>query len=277
MISFRRSLTPILALLILVLSAAARAGELPLVDSHIHYSHDAWDVVPPKEAVDILRAAGVKRAFVSSSSDEGTQRLYQVAPGLVVPVLRPYRRRGETSTWMHDETVIAHVEARLAKHRYAGIGEFHVYGADADLPVVRRMVQLARARGLFLQVHSDAEAVRRIFGQDPEARVLWAHAGFDTPENIRALLQGHTTLWCDLSFRVELATDGRLDAAWRGLFLDFPDRFMVGTDTYTPERWQEVADHARWARRWLSALPTEVARQIAYRNAETLARWPGGE
>ena len=274
MISLCRSLTRLLAALILVLPAAAQAGELPLVDAHIHYSHDAWDIVPPEKAVGMLRAAGLKRAFVSSSNDEGTQKLHAVAPDLVVPVLRPYRRRGETSTWMRDETVVAHVEARLAEHRYAGIGEFHVYGADADLPIVRHLVALAWAKGLFLHVHSDAEAVRRIFAQDPEARILWAHAGFDSPANVRSLLQHYTTLWCDLSFRGELAAHGRLDAIWRGLFLDFPDRFLVGTDTYTPERWQEVADHARWARRWLSTLPTEVARQIAYRNAETLARWP---
>ena len=30
----------------------------------------------------------------------------------------------------------------LAKNRYAGIGEFHVYGEDVEKPVVRRVVQL---------------------------------------------------------------------------------------------------------------------------------------
>ena len=270
----RRSLSQVLALLTLLIPVGAWAEEFPLADAHIHYSHDAWKLLPPEEAADLLRAAGLRRAFVSSSSDEGTQKLHAVAPELVVPVLRPYRRRGETSTWMRDETVVAHVEARLAKHRYAGIGEFHVHGAEADLPVVRRMVELAKAEGLFLHVHSDAEAVRRIFAQDPEARVLWAHAGFDGPENIRALLESYRTLWCDLAFRSDHAAGAQVDPAWRGLFLDFPDRFLVGTDTYTPERWHEVAAHARWTRDWLSTLPAAVAEQIAYRNAETLARWP---
>jgi hypothetical protein len=45
---------------------------------------------------------------------------------------------------VRDETVIPHLEERLKKYRYAAIGEFHVYGADADLPVMRRMVQLAK-------------------------------------------------------------------------------------------------------------------------------------
>jgi hypothetical protein len=231
-----RSLSHISVLLAVLISAGARAEELQLVDAHIHYSHDAWEMLPPEAAASILREAGLRGAFVSSSSDEGTQKLYAVAPDLVVPVLRPYRRRGELSTWMRDETVVGHVEARLNKHRYAGIGEFHVTGADADLPVVRRLVELARAKGLFLHVHSDAEAVRRIFAQDPGARILWAHAGFDGPENIRALLESYRTLWCDLAFRSEPAAGGQLDPVWRGLFLDFPDRFLIGTDTYTPER-----------------------------------------
>ncbi|MDH3597470.1 MAG: amidohydrolase [Rhodospirillales bacterium] len=261
----------------LLVPAGARAGELPLVDAHIHYSHDAWETLPPEQAVGLLRAAGLKQAFVSSSSDEGTQKLHAVAPDLVVPVLRPYRRRGEISTWMRDETVVAHVEARLAKHRYAGIGEFHVHGAEADLPVVRRLVELAKAGGLFLHVHSDAEAIQRIFAQDPDARVLWAHAGFENAETIRALLESYRTLWADLAFRSDHAAGGEGDPAWRALFSDFAERFLVGTDTYTPERWHEVAAHASWTRDWLSTLPAEVAEKIAHRNAEALARWPGAE
>jgi len=45
-----------------------RAAELPIFDAHVHYSHDAWELLPPKEAVAVLRKAGVKRALVSSSA-----------------------------------------------------------------------------------------------------------------------------------------------------------------------------------------------------------------
>jgi len=38
---------------------AAAADPLPLFDAHIHYSHDAWELVPPKQAVAILRQAGL--------------------------------------------------------------------------------------------------------------------------------------------------------------------------------------------------------------------------
>lgn len=250
----------------------ARAADtpLPLFDAHLHYSHDAWERLPPKAAVTLMRQAGLKRAMVSSSSDEGTQMLYAEAPELVLPVLRPYRTRGETGSWMHDSSIVTHLEQRLARYRYVAIGEYHIYGADADLPVMRRVVQLAREHRLFLHSHSDADAITRQFKQDPQARILWAHSGFDAPDAVRAMLRQHPRLWCDLAFRSDHATTGKVDAGWRAAFLEFPDRFLLGTDTFTPERWYYVPEHARWSRQWLADLPADVAERIAWKNGETL-------
>jgi hypothetical protein len=188
------------------------AGEaaLPTFDAHLHYSHDAWERVPPREAVALMRQAGLKRAMVSSSNDDGTQKLHAEAPDLVLPVLRPYRNRSEVGTWIRDDSVVAHLEARLARYRYVAIGEYHVSGSDADLPVMRRVVQLARERRLALHSHSDADAVERQFKQDPAARILWAHAGFDAPANVRTMLRRYPNLWCDLAFRSDHAmVDGQ--------------------------------------------------------------------
>ena len=255
-------------------AAGAQVAPLPIFDAHLHYSHDAWERLPPAEAAALLRKAGLKHAMVSSSSDEGTQKLYAAAPDLVLPVLRPYRTRGEIGTWVHDTSVITHMQERLKKYRYVALGEYHVYGADADLPVVRRVVQLAREHQLFLHSHSDADAIERQFKQDPQARILWAHSGFETPEKVREMLRKHSQLWCDLAFRNDHATvigdSGKVDPAWRAAFLEFPDRFLVGTDTFTPERWYYVVEHARWSRAWLADLPREVAERIAYKNGEAL-------
>ncbi len=248
----------------------ARAAELPIFDAHIHYSHDAWAVVPPKEAVALLRKGGVKRALVSSSNDEGTQMLFAEAPDIVVPELRPYRRRGETSTWVRDDSVVTYVEERLASHTYVAIGEFHLSGADADLPVPRRLVALARQHGLMLHAHSDADAVERLFGIDPGARILWAHAGFEPPSRVREMLRKHRNLWADLAFRTDHASGGKVTPEWRAVFLEFPDRFMVGTDTYVPDRWHHVPEHAAWSRGWLADLPADVAERIAWKNGETI-------
>ena len=46
-----------------LLAAAGTASadqELPIFDAHMHYSHDAWEAVPPKQVVEILKKAGAK-------------------------------------------------------------------------------------------------------------------------------------------------------------------------------------------------------------------------
>ena len=42
-------------------SAAAQPADapMPLFDAHLHYSHDAWERLPPKDAVALLRQAGL--------------------------------------------------------------------------------------------------------------------------------------------------------------------------------------------------------------------------
>lgn len=260
-----------LLFVLLLLPAAARADqEMPIFDAHLHYSHDAWAVVPPQGFIDILRKANIRRAMVSSSNNEGTKMLQDVAPQMIVPELRPYRSRGELGTWARDPTVIPFVEDLLAKRKYVAIGEFHIYGQDAELPNMRRIVELARQHGLFLHSHSDSIAVEIHFRQDPNARVLWAHSGFERPENVRAMLRKYPNLWCDLAFLTSHASGGKVAPGWREAFLEFPDRFLVGTDSFTPERLHYIAEHARWSRQWLSDLPKDVAEQIGYKNGERL-------
>ncbi|MFN7345353.1 MAG: amidohydrolase [Betaproteobacteria bacterium] len=263
-------LTAVLAGLIGLACPPAGAAELPIFDAHVHYSHDAWDNVPPAVALKLVREAGVKRVLVSSSNDEGQQRLVQLAPEVFLPALRPYRQRGDQNGWWRDPGIVAYLEERLAKYRYVAIGEFHIFGADVDLPVPRHLIGRARERNLVLHSHSDADAIEREFVQWPAARILWAHAGFDSAARVRAMLARHPRLWCDLAFRTDFAPDARLELEWKQLFIDFPERFMVGSDTFTPERWPYVVEHARWARAWLAQLPAAVAERVAFRNGEQL-------
>ncbi|WP_170419447.1 amidohydrolase family protein [Ruegeria arenilitoris] len=250
--------------------SAAIAQERPIFDTHIHYSHDAVELVPPEKVAKIFRDAGVRKALVSSSDDNGTQLLLDAAPDIVVPALRPYRRRGEINTWMHDETVIDYLEENLAKNDYEAIGEFHAYGEDIKTPVIQRMIALAKERNLILHHHGDREAVDLIFETWPEARVLWAHSGFDDPASVSDALATYPRLWADLAFRSDMVSRGRLDPDWKAAFEVHPDRFMVGTDTFAPERWYYVGPHADFSREWLDLLPERIADNIAYANAERL-------
>lgn len=257
-------------LLMICFSATAFAEDLPIFDAHIHYSHDAVLLVPPDEVAKILRDAGVRKALVSSSDDDGTQKLKAAAPDIVVPALRPYRRRGELRSWMHDPTVIDYLNARLSEFDYEAIGEFHAYGTDIETPVIQQMIGMARDRNLILHHHGDREALDLIFKTWPEARVLWAHSGFERPYAIAEALKTHPRLWSDLAIRSDMASRGVVDPSWRALFAAYPDRFVLGTDTFAPERWYYVGPHAAASRAWLADLPDGLARKIAFENAEAM-------
>jgi len=250
---------------------AAQPQELPIFDAHIHYSQSHWDTLTPEQALAILDRAGVRRALVSSTPDDGTLRLYDLAPGRIVPFLRPYRTREEMGSWHRDPAVQAYMEGRLARGIYKGFGEFHLAEGEVEAPVVRRLAELAGERGLFFQAHVDAPTVERLLRLYPRVRILWAHAGMSaSAESVGRLLDRFPQLWVELALRTDVAPGGSLDPAWRAVFLRHPERFMVGTDTWVVSRWGTLAEGMREIRGWLGQLPREVAEQIAYRNAERL-------
>lgn len=249
---------------------AQSSDALPIADAHVHYSHDSVELTPPERVIELMREANLKLALVSSSDDNGTQLLSELAPNLIVPGLRPYRRRGETGTWFRDPAALDYVEALLARNRYASIGEFHLYGEDADLDIPRRIVELAVEHNLILHAHSDADAVTRLLAQSPTIKVLWAHSGFDGPAEIAAMLEKHDRLWADLAFRSDVGSGGKLSDEWKALFEAHPDRMMLGTDTYTPERMYFIPSHAEAARGWLKSLSDELAERVAWKNAHEL-------
>lgn len=257
---------------LLVAGTTARAAQdLPIFDAHIHYSQDSGDRYSPEAILAILDRAGVTRALVSSTPDDGTLKLYEKAPRRIVPILRPYRTRGDMGTWYQDPAVLAYVEERLKKGVYKGIGEFHLYGGQTDTTVIKRLVELAVQKGVILHAHSDDRAVEELLALNPKVKILWAHAGMSAgPDVVRRLLDRYPTLWVELALRTDVAPGGQLDPAWRALFLRHPQRFMVGTDTWVPSRWDALPGYLDDVRVWLRQLPHDVARQIAFDNAARL-------
>ena len=248
---------------------------IALFDAHVHYSADARQRFTIDEVLAILREAGVRRALVSSTPDDGTIALYERAPEIVIPILRPYRGPGEIGTWTRDGTVVAYLTSRYRPGVHRGIGEFHLSPGEADLPVVRQVVAMAVREDLVLHAHADARAVEELLRVDVRARVLWAHAGLgESAATVGTLIDRHPRLLVELALRSDVAPDGRLDPEWRSLFLRHPDRFMYGTDTWVPERWNALVDSAESARIWLRELPQDVARAIAYGNAERVFAAP---
>ncbi len=254
---------------------AVAAQDLPIFDAHIHYSQPAWDPYPPEAALAILDRAGVTRAFVSSTPDDGTLRLHAKAPDRIVPVLRPYRTRGDMGTWTKDPSILAYVEERLRRGIYRGIGEFHLGAGEAGDVVPQGFAELAARHKLFLHCHCDEGGVEGLARLRSDVRVLWAHAGMSSPAaTVERILDGHPNVWVELALRSDVAPGGTLDAAWRALFLKYPGRFVVGTDTWVNSQWDRLPTILDNFRIWLRQLPPDVAVKIAHGNAERLSASP---
>lgn len=268
------------ALLLAALSSQAREP-LPLFDAHVHYSAGATSAYTPAAAMQILDSAGIRTALLSSTPNDGTLALQAAYPHRFIPFLRPYRKTRDLSSWgeerrswYKDPQTILYLEQELRRGIFRGIGEFHVDGHEVDTPVMRELVRLAKAHGLWLMAHSDADAIEKLFSFDPQARILWAHTGMgESADRVAQLLARYPQLYGELSYRSGVS--GGLSAEWRALLLRFPERFVYGSDTWVPSRWNEVKALTSEARQWLSTLPAPVAENIAYRNAERLFGQPG--
>ena len=266
------SLRILVATAAVLLGVSPAAAQFPIFDAHIHYSRPDWTAYTPERALSILAQAGVRRAIVSSTPDDGTLMLYDRAPAGIVPFLRPYRARDDMGSWTRDPAVAAYVEERLNRRNvYRGIGESHFGADDVEAPTVRRIAELAKSRNLFLQCHVDETTVEKMLVAYPGVRILWAHAGMSSAAaTVGRLLDRSPMLWVELALRTDVAPDGTLDPEWRALFVRHPDRFMVGTDTWTTSRWESVRPATAAVQRWLLQLPRDVAEQIAWKNGERL-------
>lgn len=254
----------------LSLTSLTLAAPLQIFDAHLHYNLDAREELSVDQVIERLDRAGIEKALVSSTDDTGTQHLVNADSERFLPALRPYRRSGETKSWMYDESVLPYLRTQLQQHQYVAMGEFHAFEEHMNLPTVQGLIDLARKHALVLHIHGDRGAVDQLFLQWPEAKVLWAHAGFDDAKSVAEALAEHSTLWIDLSHRPDISTWAGLAPDWERLFLQYPERFVLGSDTYTIERWSKLGFYALDARDWLSVLPDDVAMKIAYANAATL-------
>jgi len=267
---------PILVALAAAIPVAARAQtrELPVFDAHVHYNLDVGRPVPVETVFELWRQAGIRGVLLTSRPNDGTRELLAAAPPefQAVAFARPYIVQADVQTWFRDPAILAMIERELARGIYRGIGEFHIFGRDADSEGFARFVALAAQRGLWLHAHCDDYVIERIFTLDPQARVVWAHTGMTTPPaRVDQLLGRYSRLYGELSFRDGITQeDGALTPAWRALFTKYPKRFLLGSDTWVPQRWPSVPQIMQSYRAWLSQLPPDVAESIAWSNGAAL-------
>ncbi len=261
----------------------------PLFDAHMHYNDEAWNgSTGPHPLADVLACMqrnGVRAVLANSRPNAGTKSLAAAkaetakAGVTVAPFVRLYRNRDDYSTWFKDETIYQMVLSELASGTaagpYLGIGEFHLYdSANANGPVAKKLMALAEDKGLAVLAHVDDVAIDLLMQNTPskgqKTKLMWAHTGIGgaSVERVRALLQKYPQLMGELSYRPGLTgADGKLSPEWRTLLLDFPTRFVIGSDTWVNQRWLYYDELMQGYRAWLGDLPPDVARKIGWDNA----------
>ena len=181
-----------------------------------------------------------------------------------MPFIRPYRTRGDIQTWFNDPAIYDLILDEYKRGYYRGIGEFHIYGKTAGTELVKKVVDFAVEKNLFLHAHCDEEALLILFSHNPKAKIIWAHTGFGlAPSRVDEMLGKYKELWGELSYRSGItANGGDLTSEWRALFTKYPDRFLLGSDTWINERWASYSETMAIYRAWLKKLPPDVAAKI---------------
>lgn len=267
----------------------------PLFDAHLHYNEEAWDGKQgPHPVADVLarmQRNGVRAIIANSRPNDGTHALAsspqtRAAGVTVVPFVRLYRNRADYGNWFRDESIYAMVQAELARGTgagpFRGIGEFHLYdSANADGPVARKLMQLAEDRQLAVLAHVDDKAVELLMAhtasRGQRLRMIWAHTGIGgvPVARVEQLMARYPQLVGELSYRPGLTCEGgKLCPEWRQLIQKYPDRFVIGSDTWINQRWSSYDQLMAGYRTWLGDLPADLARKVAWANAAGLFGLP---
>ena len=253
---------------------ACAAEPIEIFDAHLHYNWEPTPTYKLDEVLALFKKHRITGIIATSRPNTGTHALVDAkADGLeVVPFIRPYRVRADIQTWFGDPEIFDLVQEEFKRGYYRGIGEFHLSGKAADTEWVKKTVAFAVEHDLYLHAHADQEAVEILMRHNPRARIIWAHTGFGLPtDRVAAMLGKYPNLWGELSYRGGIVDGaGKLTAEWRALFERYPDRFLLGSDTWVPERWASYGDIMAGYRAWLDQLPLDIAAKIAHGNARTL-------
>jgi predicted TIM-barrel fold metal-dependent hydrolase len=268
----------------------------PIFDAHLHYNVEAQEVHPINDVLERMQRSGVRAVAANSRPNDGTQLLAQAkasaqAAGVqVVPFVRLYRTRDDYGSWYRDETIFSMVEAELERGTrsgpYRGLGEFHLYdSANAAGPVARKLMALAEEKQLVVLAHVDDVAIDGLLRPTPSAgrnvKLIWAHTGISgvPVARVRALFDAYPGLMGELSYRPGLTCADAsgatvLCAEWRKLIEAYPERFLIGSDTWINQRWQYYEATMQEYREWLGSLPRDVAKKVAWDNGAKLFGLP---
>ncbi|MGB5734628.1 MAG: amidohydrolase family protein [Thiohalocapsa sp.] len=286
------------------LDLPAEVRAMPIADAHLHYKWNQAEVTSPQEAAAALRANNVQLAVVTGTPAARVLELYEAAPEIVVPIFGAYRQGGDWFGWQGRASLVDEARDALENGPYRGIGELHLIGGFAmrwnRSDVLRALLALTAEHDVPMLIHTEfsrAEPTLSICEANPKNRIVLAHAGAALPPaEVRRVLDACPNVWMDLSARDPWrfvrfpisGEEGRLLPEWEALVVEYPDRFLAGSDAVWPvdrldawdradTGWEHIGAFLDFHRRWASFLPEEVQRKVLLENAVALFRPAGSK
>jgi hypothetical protein len=250
----------------------------------------------------MVRAYPDRLAFAAGGESLNSM-LHDVSPENVTPrITKAFRDEAEAianaGASAYGEFATEHFSFGIRNHPYESAAPDHPLlllladiAAEHDMPidihmeaVPQDMPMPGRFSGLGPNPASLKENIsgfERLLVHNPKARIVWAHAGWDntgerTVPLMRRLLNEHPNLYMSIKLdeRAPKRTwpfdlDGNLKPGWLALLSDFPDRFLIGSDQF----FDDAPEHLVLARKFVNALPVEIARRVANENARLVYRF----
>ena len=164
--------------------------------------------------------------------------------------------------------------------------DIHMEAVARDQPISQEMHGISPNNPD--HVHENVSTFERLLAHNRKARIIWVHLGMDntgdrTVELTRRLLRDHPNLYISITgFQRAVGENwlllpGRgLNPEWRALIVEFPERFMIGSDIlFQPPRvWHAFPQPIKRAIEIVRTpyLPPAVARKVAFENVQNVYR-----
>jgi hypothetical protein len=262
-------------------------------DSHIHFNWNQ-DETSAEQAVKILKQANVGLTIVSSTPTYMALELKEAGGDWIIPFFSPYTHVLGRRDWFRDKEVVKKAEQGLKSGLYFGIGEVHFmagFPPKTNNPVFVGLLTLAKIYDVPVMVHIDSAnelTFLNLCVKYPDIKLIFAHAGGNLkPEHIRKILSQCHKVWVDFAARDPWRYGGISNAdftllpEWKQLVLEFPERFITGTDPVwsvtrgqswdlPDEGWSYYEKLLNFHWTWLNDLPEDVRRKISWENTNSL-------
>lgn len=280
----------------LLLGTLATTGwcQPPFADVHVHFNWDQKETISAEQVIARLKRANIAFAVVTATPSQLALELRQAGGDLIIPFFSPYTHVLGRQDWYLNERTLQLAEAGLRSGQYRGIGEVHFmvgFRPKTDNPIFNRLLQLAQRYSVPVLIHIDAGNEQKmvdICQRSPATQFIFAHAGGNLyASQVRRIIEQCEHVMIELSARDPwrydglTGDDGLLLTTWHELVLEYPQRFLVGTDPVwkvtRTQSWDQADDGwdyfeqlLAYHRHWIAALPPAVQQQLTLDNARRL-------